>query len=128
MKNTINLRNGEIFSVAILLKELCEDSNLVLPIKANFYLHKNKNVFVELAQEIENARNEIFNKFGTLKEDGSGYTFEESVVEKANAELEELLLLTQEVNLYIINIDDFKDIKLNSQQMNVLMLMVDEIE
>lgn len=128
MKNTISLRNGEIFSIAIILKELCEDPNLVLPIKANFYLQKNKTAFLELAQEIEGARNEIFAKFGTLNEEGTGYNFEESVIGQANAELEELLNLSQDVSVYMINLDDFKEIKLTSQQMSALMLMIEEIE
>ena len=128
MKNTINLRNGEIFSVAIILKEFCENPELVLPIKANFYLQKNKTVLLELAQEIETARNEIFAKYGTLNDEGTGYNFEEAVIADANAELEELLMLSQEVSLYMINIDDFKDIKLNNQEMSALMLMIDEIE
>lgn len=128
MKNTISLRNGEIFSVAIILKEFCEKPELVLPIKANFYLQKNKTVLLELAQEIEAARNEIFAKYGTLNEQGTGYNFEEAVIADANAELEELLMLSQEVSLYMINIDDFKDIKLNNQEMGALMLMIEEIE
>ena len=128
MKNTISLRNGEIFSVAIILKEFCENPELVLPIKANFYLQKNKTVLLELAQEIEAARNEIFAKYGTLNEQGTGYTFEEAVIADANAELEELLMLSQDVGLYMINIDDFKDIKLNNQEMGALMLMIEEIE
>lgn len=128
MKNTISLRNGEIFSVAIILKEFCENPELVLPIKANFYLQKNKTVLLELAQEIEAARNEIFAKYGTLNEQGTGYNFEEAVIADANAELEELLMLSQEVSLYMINIDDFKDIKLNNQEMGALMLMIEEIE
>ena len=128
MKNTINLRNGEIFSVAIILKEFCENPELVLPIKANFYLQKNKTVLLELAQEIETARNEIFAKYGTLNDEGTGYNFEEAVIADANAELEELLMLSQEISLYMINIDDFKDIKLNNQEMSALMLMIDEIE
>ena len=128
MKNTISLRNGEIFSVAIILKEFCENPELVLPIKANFYLQKNKTVLLELAQEIEAARNEIFAKYGTLNEQGTGYNFEEAVIADANAELEELLMLSQDVGLYMINIDDFKDIKLNNQEMGALMLMIEEIE
>ena len=128
MKNTISLRNGEIFSVAIILKEFCENPELVLPIKANFYLQKNKNALLELAQEIESARNEIFAKYGTLNEQGTGYNFEEAVIADANAELEDLLMLSQEVSLYMINIDDFKDIKLNNQEMGALMLMIEEIE
>ena len=101
---------------------------LVLPIKANFYLQKNKTVLLELAQEIEAARNEIFAKYGTLNEQGTGYNFDEAVIADANAELEELLMLSQEVSLYMINIDDFKDIKLNNQEMGALMLMIEEIE
>lgn len=128
MKNSMKLTNGEIFSIAIILKELCENTDFVLPIKANFFLQKNKNTFLSLAQEIEESRNAIFQKYGTLNEDGSGYNFDEKVIGEANAELSDLLNLTQELDVYLINLEDFKDIKLNSQQMNALMLMIEEIE
>jgi hypothetical protein len=60
-----------------------------------------------------------------------GYSFnvvDKNVIADANAELEDLLILSQEVSLYLINIDDFKDVKLTSQQMSALMLMLEEIE
>lgn len=128
MKNTVTLKNGKIFSMAVILKELCEDENLILPIKASFYLQKNKATLLDLAQEIENARNNIFAKFGTLNESGTEYVFDKNVIADANEELEVLLSLTQEVSLYMINIDDFNDVKLTSQQMSALMLMIEEVE
>ena len=128
MKQTIKISNGEIFTIAIILKDLCNDPSFVLPIKANFYLQKNKNLFLELAQEIEDSRNEIFAKFGTLNEDKTGYNFKEEVIAEANAELDDLLKLVQEIDLYMINLEDFKEIKLNSQQMSALMLMIEEVE
>lgn len=128
MKQTIKISNGEIFTIAITLKDLCNDPSFVLPIKANFYLQKNKNLFLELAQEIEDSRNEIFAKFGTLNEDKTGYNFKEEVIAEANSELDDLLKLVQEIDLYMINLEDFKEIKLNSQQMSALMLMIEEVE
>lgn len=128
MKKTIKISNGEIFAIAITLKDLCNDPSFVLPIKANFYLQKNKSLFLELAQEIEDSRNEIFAKFGTLNEEKTGYNFKEEVIAEANAELDDLLKLVQEIDLYMINLEDFKEIKLNSQQMSALMLMIEEVE
>lgn len=128
MKKTLKMSNAEIFSVAIVLKDLCENPDFILPIKANFYLQKNKTAFLTLAQEIEESRTAIFEKYGTLNEDKTGYSFKEEVIAEANAELDTLLTLTQELDVYMISLDDFKDIKLNSQQMNALMLMIDEIE
>ena len=128
MKTTLKLTNADIFAVAITLKDLCENPDFVLPIKANFYLQKNKATFLSLAQEIEESRTAIFEKYGTLNEDKTGYSFKEDVIAEANAELDTLLTLIQELDVYMIDLDDFKDIKLNSQQMNVLMLMINEIE
>ena len=128
MKNTLKMNNAEIFSTAVVLKDLCENPDFVLPIKANFYLQKNKTVLLDLAQEIENSRTTIFEKYGTLNEEKTGYNFKEEVIDQANRDLEELLSLVQEIDLYMINLEDFKDIKLNSQQMGALMLMIDEIE
>lgn len=128
MKKTLKMSNAEIFSVAIVLKDLCENPDFILPIKANFYLQKNKSALLELAQEIETSRTAIFEKYGTLNEDKTGYSFKEEVIAEANQELDDLLTLTQEIDLYMINLDDFKDVKFNSQQMGALMLMIDEIE
>jgi hypothetical protein len=128
MKNTIKLTNAEIFSMALTLKELCENPDFVLPIKANFYLQKNKNTLLALAQEIEQSRNSVFEKYGTLNEEQTGYNFTEDVIAVANNELNDLLSLEQDIDFYLINLDDFKEIKLNSHQMNALMLMISEIE
>ena len=48
-------------------------------------------------------------------------------IEKAQKELDDLFNLSQEVNIYMVNIKDFpEDLKLTSNEMDVLMFMIED--
>lgn len=122
MRNTYT--NSQIYELAVALQSQFSDGSLVLPIKINFYLQKNKNNLYNLATEIENARLEILKKYGTLGENNE-YQFTEENSKIASAELEELYGLEQEVDVYMVDIDAFGDnLELSQRQMTVLMFMI----
>ena len=122
MKNTYT--NSQIYELAVALQNQFSDGSLVLPIKINFYLQKNKNNLYNLATEIENARLEILKKYGTLGENNE-YQFTEENSKIASTELEELYNLEQEVDVYMVDIDAFGDnLELSQRQMTVLMFMI----
>ena len=124
MKNTYT--NSQIYELAVALQSQFNDGSLVLPIKINFYLQKNKNNLYNLATEIENARLEILKKYGTLGENNE-YQFTEENSKIASAELEELYGLEQEVDVYMVDIDAFGDnLELSQRQMTTLMFMINE--
>lgn len=124
MRNTYT--NSQIYELAVALQSQFSDGSLVLPIKINFYLQKNKNNLYNLATEIENARLEILKKYGTLGENNE-YQFTEENSKIASAELEELYSLEQEVDVYMVDIDAFGDnLELSQRQMTVLMFMINE--
>jgi hypothetical protein len=62
----MKMTNNEIYSRANQLVEAFQDNSQKLPIKINFYLQKNKNTLINMAQEIEKTRMEIAQSYGEL--------------------------------------------------------------
>lgn len=121
----MKLTNNQIYSYSIKLEKAFSDDTQKLPVKINFYLQKNKNTLLELAESIESTRNELFTQYGTFVED-KGYEFSEENMVLLNKEIEELASLEQEVNIYMVNIDTLPDdIILTTAQMDALMFMIE---
>lgn len=120
------MTNSEIYNIATILGKAFEDEKQVLPVKVNFYMQKNRATLMALAQEIEKARVEILQKHGTLNEETNQFEFTNEVAETVIKELNDLLSLEQEVNIYTVNIDNFGDeLTLTTGQMEALMFMID---
>ena len=122
----MKLTNNEIYSYAIALNKAFVDNTQRLPMKVNFYLQKNKKTLTELGQDIEESRLEIIRNYGELTEDGTQYAIAQDKIEVAQKELEDLLSLEQEVNIYMISADSLTDdISLTTGQMEAIMFMID---
>lgn len=120
------MTNSEIYSIATILGKAFEDEKQVLPVKVNFYMQKNRSTLTALAQEVEKARVEILQKHGTLNEETNQFEFSSEVAETVIQELNDLLSLEQEVNIYTVSIDSFgDDLSLTTGQMEALMFMID---
>lgn len=119
------LSNKEIYNYATQLVSFFQDTTQRLPIKVNFYLQKNKNTLINLAQDIEEARINIVQTYGEPLEDGS-YNVPRENIEIASKELNDLFSLEQEVTIYKVNIENFPDdIVLTTRQMEGLMFMIE---
>lgn len=122
----MTLTNNEIYMYTRQLMDAFQDGDQKLPIKINFYLQKNKNTLLGLAQDIEKARLEIAQNYGTLDEAGEQYVIPNDKLAEASKELEDLFNLEQEVDIYRINIDNLSDdLVLSAAQMEALMFMID---
>lgn len=122
----MKLTNNEIYSYAIALNEAFADNTQRLPMKVNFYLQKNKKTLVTLGQDIEESRLEIIRSYGEPSEGGTTYSIPADKVVEAQKELEDLLMLEQEVEIYKINPDSLPDdISLTTGQMEAIMFMID---
>lgn len=122
----MKLTNNEIYSYAIAMSEAFNDNTQRLPVKVNFYIQKNKATLMSLGQDIENARMEIIQTFGVLSDKENQYIIPVEKVEEAQKELNDLLALEQDVNIYKVNIEDFpEDICLTTGQMEALMFMIE---
>lgn len=122
----MTLTNNEIYMHTRQLMDAFQDGEQKLPIKINFYLQKNKNTLLALAQDIEKSRLEIAQNFGTLDETGEQYVIPNDKLAEAGKELEDLFNLEQEVDIYRISIDSLSDdLMLSAAQMEALMFMID---
>lgn len=132
MQTTKTLKNGEIFEMATNLIEAfqkdTESGEKTYPIKVLFYLRKNMKTLIELAQDIEKARVEIIQRYGTPSEENpEQYQFEtQEKIDAANKEFEELFGLEQEVTIYTIPLEAFNDMELTEKQMDAVMEMIEE--
>ena len=120
------MTNNEIYMHARQLMDTFQDGEQKLPIKINFYLQKNKNTLTALAQDIERARIEIAQTYGTLNEAGDQYVIPPEKMAGVNKELTDLFSLEQDVSICKINIDSLSDdLTLTTAQMEAIMFMID---
>lgn len=122
----MKLTNNEIYMHTQNLMMAFEDKDQKLPIKISFYLQKNKNTLLQLAQDIEQTRLEIARSYGELDEETSQYIIPPEKMEEASKELNDLFNLEQDVQIYTINIDSFgDDLTITTAQMEAIMFMID---
>ena len=122
----MKLTNNEIYTYATTLAAAFQDSNQKLPIKVNFYLQKNKETLLAMAQDIEKSRIELLSNYGELDAESNRFTVHPDKMDVAAKELQDLFDLEQEVNIYKVNIDSFgDDLSLTTGQMEALLFMID---
>ena len=122
----MKLTNNQIYTYATELVAAFQDSTQKFPVKVNFYLQKNKETLLAMAQDIEKARIELLSNYGTLDNESNRFTLDPDKIEIASKELEDLFNLEQEVNIYKVSIDNFgDDIVLTTGQMEALLFMID---
>ena len=124
-----NMKNSEIYSIGVQLAQYVTKLNLSLPVKVNFYLQKNITALMAMATELEQSRNDILSKYGVLDPEQGNYTFEDDdKLAQANSELVDLFELEQEVPIYEINLEDFGDAELDTNQVQAISYMIREEE
>lgn len=120
------MKNYEIYESAKALLDAFTDTTQYLPIKINFFIQKNKNILINLAQDIEMIRMNIIQTYGIPSEDNDNqFIISPENIEIASKELDDLFNIEQEVDIYKINIENFpEDISLTTGQMEALMFMI----
>lgn len=121
---TVTLTNNEIYNYANALAEQFQDKEVKFPIKVNFYLQKNQNELMTLAQDIEKQRVEIIQEYGNQNEETQQFEIPPEKIPEASEKINDLFSLTQEVKIYKVNLDTFGDIELTSGQMQALLFMI----
>lgn len=124
---TVNkiMTNGEIYSYAIAMMNHLNDNGVYMPAAVAFSLQKNKALLSSMGEDIEKSRMSIIQHY-SIAQDGDQYTIDPQKIDKANAELEDLLSIKQEVKVYTFTLDKLDDVKLTSAQMQSIMFMIDE--
>ena len=124
----MRLSNELIYTYASNLSQQFTDQTQILPIKINFYLQKNKNELLNLAKDIEVARENIIRAYGIDLGNGE-FNIPVENQETATREFEELLALEQDVKIYKVKLSAFTDdLNLTLGQMDALMFMIDDEE
>lgn len=122
----MKLTNNQIYNYAVELQKNFQDETQKLPVKINFYLQKNKNTLLELAQDIEKSRTDIIQSYSVIDEETKQSIIPSDKFEEASKELEDLFSLEQEVQIYTVQIDAFpEDISFTTGQMEAIMFMID---
>lgn len=126
------MSNIEIYNIATALSELFNDmvtKEMKLPVKVNFYFQKNMNALVTMAQELDQEKNNIVLKYGTVDaEDPNKVNLSPDVLDDANKELADLFALEQEVAINVIELDWFDGIEMTPQQLAAITFMIKDEE
>lgn len=117
--------NQKIYEYSTKLS-IFNNCNIKMPVRINFYLQKNIQLIHQAAEEIDKARLQIGAQFGTPNANGTGFDIPSENIEAANAELNDLFNLEQEINLHIFKLDDFDNIELTYQELSAIMFMIEE--
>lgn len=119
--------NEELYLILNNLNEqIFSQTDLIFPVKINFYIQKNKNLLIPLVQEIEDTRIKIVSANGTLNEETNQYSIDPDKMPIVIDELNKLFAIQQEVNFYQCELKDLGDVPLTMQQMDALMFMIKE--
>lgn len=122
----MKLKNSEIYNIAMLLTDNFKDSKQYLPVKINFYIQKNKDTLITLAQDIETNRIRIMEEYGVKNEDGTSYIIKTENIEAAQREITDLFDIEQEVNICTVSLDSIPEgTTLTTGQMEAIMFMIE---
>ena len=123
----MTLTNTQIYNYANALANAFQDKEQRLPIKLNFFIQKNKKVLLELAQDIEQARIDIAQTYGTLDTETQQFIIPPEKIENAQKDLIDLFNIEQEVNIGMIKADNLNDdFNLTTAQMEAILFMIEE--
>ena len=123
----MKITNNKIYTYANQLIKAFQDGNQKLPVKINFYLQKNKNTLLKLAQEIEESRMEILQSHSSLNSSDESLIIPPEKISEVTKELNDLFNLEQDVNIYMININSLTDdYDMTTAQMEAIMFMIEE--
>ena len=122
----MKLTNSQIYTFAQEIHCLLEQTDLYIPVKANFYLQKNIHALMLAAEEIEKARIAIAAHYGTLDSETQQYIVPVDKVEIANQEILNLFAIEQDVNILTFKLEDLGQAEFTQKQMQIIMFMIEE--
>ena len=123
----MKLTNNQIYNYGVALATLFDENfNIYIPVKANFFIQKNKEILVNAAQEIEKTRMDILNHYGEITEDGQSIHVKEENLDVVTQELDTLLSIEQDLNIKTFKIEDLGEVEFTPSQMSAIMFMIDE--
>lgn len=121
----MKLTNNKILEYANALVTI-KNSQIKLPVRVNFFLQKNIRTILDAAAYIEENRINIGRNYGELNEMQNSYIIPPESMAAANAELNELFSIEQDLEITAIPLSAFDEIELTMEEMDAIMFMVEE--
>ena len=115
----------QIYQIATNFMNYFNDNENKMPVAIAYAIQKNKQTLVTMAQEIEQNRQLILSRYGSMQEDGNFFIPLE-FIEKTNKELQTLLKIQEEVKIYVLALEELQEIEFTMSQMDTLMFMINE--
>ena len=122
----MKLNNYKIYENAQALSEAFLQSDLYIPVKANFAIQKNIKVMAAAGEEIEKSRIAVVSHYGILDAENNQYIVPEEKIAEANKEINDLFSMEQDLDIKTIKLEDLGNIELTPKQMQALMFMIEE--
>ena len=122
----MRLLNSQIYQGAQSLLCIFDKKDLYIPVKANFIIQKNYKMLAAAAEEIEKARLQVAQHYGSLNQEKNQYFIPSDKIAEANKEINDLLSIEQDLDIKMIHLEDLGNIELTAQQMQALMFMIEE--
>lgn len=102
------------------------NSNLTLPAKIAYVIEYNKNILLDKYQLIEQMRQNVAKKYGNYSKEQNSYILPPEKIEMAQNELNQVLEITQLIDIFTISLKDIENYNFTLQQMNALLFMIEE--
>lgn len=123
----MKMTNGEIYNHAISLVEFEKEENFSFPTIINFYIQKNIQEIKKIGSLIEDSRSFVIKKYGKPDpKDNEQFLISPEYREKAQKELDQLLELEQDVNIYMIKLSDLSEVQINTKQLKAILFMIED--
>lgn len=117
------MSNREIYNIGMKLNDFFSSDmtkEKYLPAKINFLIQKNKLEFFKTCVQLEKVREDVIKKYGPIQD------LSEAELNSVNNELDELLDLTQKINIAMIKLSDLEGLEFTLEQMDALIFMIEE--
>ena len=122
----MKLTNYQIYEYAHELSGIFTNSDLYIPVKANFLIQKNIRLIVAAGEEIEKTRFQVAQHYGTLDEENNVFVIPEEKLKEANKEINDLFAIEQDLNIQLIKLEDLGSAAFTTKQMQAIMFMIEE--
>lgn len=123
----VTMSNKDIYLKYNILLELFNNSKTqYLPARVNYLIQKNYSVLERVATLIENSRTKIIEFYGEPENENGIIAMNPEKIELANKELDEILALQEEIDVFPIKLSDLENVQFTLEQMQALFYMIEE--
>ena len=89
----MKFNNFQIYQYAESLADIFNNTDIYIPVKANFIMQKNISVIMAAAQEIEKTRLSILKHYGELDKNTNSYILKNDKMDEASQEFNDLFTI-----------------------------------